>query len=88
MPLSRSLLADQLWSEKDGYAVTQWINDHGDPIARARGQVVIALDAYAREIKERKAHEWRQFSADEFIGNALDTIDKTLAPEVRAWLEG
>lgn len=86
MSAARSLTIEQLWADKDSYARAEWFEKHGDRIARARGQAVLALDALARVIKETGAHDDKVFSADKFIESALNSTDWYLAPEVREWL--
>lgn len=88
MGAARSLLAEQLWSDKDAISRDWWFTDHGDRIARAEGQLVSAIEFWAREVKATGAHEGREFSCEEHLNDMLDRSRACLAPEVKAWLEG
>lgn len=86
MGLDFSYEWDQLWSDKTAVDRHLWFNRNSESLALARGTAINALRDYAEMIKKTGAHEYRPFSADDYVSNVLDTMDAALAPEVREWV--
>lgn len=85
MSLAHSYTADQNWSDKTAFDRNQWFNRHSETLALKRGAAINALRDLAAAIKATGAHEALAFDADDYTNNCIDTMDATLAPEVREW---
>lgn len=74
------------WRDKQAIDRAEWFEEHGDAVARMRGSMIQALDAYAALIAKTGAHENPGFRSTTFVNDVLDLADATLAEEVRTWL--
>ena len=84
--MTLSITTEQHWSDMTEADRQAWFNFHGDKFARARGAFVMALEEYAKAIKDHGAYESVRFSTERFMNDTLDTTDAALAPEVCGWL--
>jgi len=75
------------WSDMTKAERIAWFNFHIDRVTRARGALVIAAEAYAKEVKACGAYERHNFKPDDLVSDVLDAADALLAEEVRDWME-
>jgi hypothetical protein len=63
-----------------------YFNFHGDKLLNARADFLPALERYAGILKNCGAFENSGTTAEKFVADALETLDYSLAEEVRSYI--
>ena len=62
-----------------------WFASEAEQLARARGAFVLAAETWAKAARASGALERDSLSAEQYLGQILDTADGALASEVQEW---
>lgn len=83
-PLSALPLVPSDWRNKSRADVMAFIEDHGQPIMAARGEVAAAVEKLGALLKRTGGFERCQ-SVEQYLNDALDSVDAPMGDELRDW---
>lgn len=73
------------WRSKSAADVRYWIDDYGQEVMAARGELAAAEKLGAVLLKHR-GFEMSPMTVEKFLNTVLDAADAPMADEVRDWV--